>query len=409
MLVNHYSGSPRLGMEFRHYYLADELRRAGHEACVVASRWSHLRREQPAAVGRGVRLEDHEGIPHAWLAGGPYRSNGARRLLNMGAFAHDLWRSADTLAAAFRPDVVLASSPHPFVAYGAHRVARRARARFVFEIRDLWPLSLIELLGVSPRHPLVRLLDRAEQYGCDHADLVVSLLSNAGAYLADRRVDPARIVVIGNGVRLDEWSGDPPPLRDDVARFVASARAAGHALVGYAGTHGGANCLDELLGAAALLRDRPVSFVLVGSGEHKEALARSVRAQGLAPRVGMFDPVPKAQIPSLLAGVDVGYLGTAPIPLYRFGIALNKLMDYMMAGVPVLHSLESQANPAEVARCGLRFVPGDARSLADAIVRLLGLPDAERRAMTERGRAHVRANHAYPELAARLLDAVGRC
>jgi Glycosyl transferases group 1 len=96
--------------------------------------------------------------------------------------------------------------------------------------------------------------------------------------------------------------------------------------------------------------------VLVGDGHEKLRLARRVESEGLA-NVRLFDAVAKAQIPALLAATDIAYIGWKRQPLYRFGIAPNKLMDYMMAGAPVLHSVAAGNDPVAEAGCGITVAP----------------------------------------------------
>ena len=122
--------------------------------------------------------------------------------------------------------------------------------------------------------------------------------------------------------------------------------------------------------------------------------------------VALFEPIPKAQIPALLAAADIAYIGWKRQPLYRFGIAPNKLMDYMMAGRAVLHSVEAGNDPVAESGCGLTVAPESASAIADGLRQLAALPAAERRAMGERGRAFVLAHHTYPVLAQRFIDAM---
>jgi hypothetical protein len=69
-------------------------------------------------------------------------------------------------------------------------------------------------------------------------------------------------------------------------------------------------------------------------------------------RGSLLPPIPKAQIPAFLAAIDIAYIGWQRVPIYRFGIAPNKLMDYMMAGCAVLHSVEAGNDPVAEAGCG---------------------------------------------------------
>ena len=167
------------------------------------------------------------------------------------------------------------------------------------------------------------------------------------------------------------------------------------------------NALDTLLDAAKRLQaaGAAISLVMVGGGHERDRLAARVQAEGLAGTVALLAPIPKAQIPGFLAAIDIAYIGWQRVPIYRFGIAPNKLMDYMMAGCAVLHAVEAGNDPVAEAGCGLTVAPESPEAVADGLQRLAALPADERRAMGERGRAFVLANHTYPVLAQRFLAA----
>jgi len=399
LLINHYAGGPALGMEFRPYYLAREWVRAGHRVQVVAADFSHVRATQPRAGDSVV-----DGIHYRFYKSPAYQGNGLGRVKNIWAFLRQVWADTARLLHEARPDVVIASSTYPMDIWVARRIARRAGAKLVYEVHDLWPLSPIELSGMSRRHPFIRLCQAAEDAGYRDADVVVSMLPKVHGHMAGRGLDLKKLHIVPNGITLDEWQAEPAPLRDDVVQALRAARLRG-TVVGYAGSMGEPNALDVLLDAAALLRDEPLRFVLVGSGHEQSRLAARVQAEGLQ-NVVMLPPVPKAQVPALLAQVDIAYIGWQRVPLYRFGIAPNKLMDYMMARCAVLHSVDAGNDPVAEAGCGLTVPPQDAPAVAVGLRRLAALPEAERRAMGERGRAFVLAHHTYPVLARRFIEAV---
>jgi glycosyltransferase involved in cell wall biosynthesis len=407
--IEHYAGTPALGMEFRPYYLAREWVRAGHRVQVLAASWSHVRARQPG-VGARPLDETVDGIAYRWYPTRAYQGNGLGRVRNIWEFLRQVWRDSGRVARESRPDVVIASSTYPMDIWVARRLARRAGATLVFEVHDLWPLSPIELSGMSPRHPFALLCAKAEGDAYRDADVVVSMLPCVHGHMAARGLDLRKLAIVPNGISPDDWAAEPAPLREDVADALARARAAGETIVGYAGSMGEPNALDTLLDAAALLGDDPagrrVRIVMVGDGHLRARLAARAREEGLA-NVTMLPPIPKAQVPALLAQVDIAYIGWQRVPIYRFGIAPNKLMDYMMAGRAVLHSVEAGNDPVAEAGCGLTVAPGDARAVADGLLRLAALPVAERAAMGARGRAFVLERHAYPVLAARFLEAMG--
>ncbi|VXA92798.1 glycosyltransferase family 4 protein [Massilia sp. 9I] len=402
LLINHYAGSVHHGMEYRPYYLAREWVRLGHRVRIVAASHAHVRARQPDMGGRS-RVDEHiDGIDYTWFATPPYQGNGLARVRNMGAFVLRLWREAATLAREVAPQVVIASSTYPLDIWPAHRIARLAGARLLHEVHDLWPLSPMELGGFSRHHPFIRLLQAAEDYACRNADTVVSILPKVREHLEARGMAPHKLHVVPNGTDPAEWLAAPGALPEELDALLSGLRAQGLSVVGYTGSHGLANALDTLLEAASLLKDQPLAFVLVGDGPVKARLERRARELGLA-RLHFVAPIPKAQIPALMARLDIAYLGWQRQPLYRFGIAPNKLIDYMMGGCPVLHAVEAGNDPVLDAGCGLTVAPEDPAAVAGGLAALLAMRRSERRALGERGRAYALANLTYPVLGQRFL------
>ncbi len=401
LLINHYAGSPRDGMEYRPYYLAREWVRAGHMVQIVAAAYSHVRTRQPAA---GDELMD--GIAYRWLPAPRYVGNGVGRVRNIWAFLSGIWRETARLVDAFKPDVVIASSTYPMDIWVARRIARRAGAALVYEVHDLWPASPIELSGMSPRHPFIVMCQKAEDDAYRDADVVVSMLPVVADHMSAHGLDLRKLHIVPNGVALEEWQGTPPPLDPELAVRLAALKSSGRTIVGYAGSHGRPNALDVLLDAAALVKNEPLAFVLVGDGHEKGRLERRVRDEGLN-HVTLAAPIPKAQIPSLLATFDIAYIGWQRVPIYRFGIAPNKLMDYMMAGRAVLHSVEAGNDPVAEAGCGMTVAPESAEAVVRGLRELAALTPEARGAMGARGRAYVVATHSYRALAQRFVDAMG--
>lgn len=401
LLINHYAGNPALGMEYRPYYLAREWVRLGHRVMIVAASYSHYRARQPAPGDDTV-----DGITYRWLPTPAYTGNGWARMRNVLSFLSQLWSQAPELAAMLRPDVVISSSTYPLDTWVARRIAQLAGARLVHEVHDLWPLSPVELSGMSPWHPFALICQSAEDAAYRHSDAVVSMLPKVHAHMARRGLDLKKLFIVPNGISPEEWAAQPAPLRADVEQAIDAARRAGAVIVGYAGSMGRPNALDVLLDAARLLADRPLRFVLVGDGHERERLAARLRTEGLA-QVALLPPIPKAQVPAFLAAIDIAYLGWQRQPLYRFGIAPNKLMDYMMAARPVLHSVEAGNDPVAESGCGLTVAPEAPEEVARGLRQLAAMSPRERRQFGERGRAYVLKHHAYPVLARQFLAAVG--
>ncbi len=405
LLLNHYAGTPELGMEYRPYYLAREWVRLGHRVAILAADFSHVRTRQPQP---GKQIID--GIEYHWLPTRPYQGNGLGRLRNILSYLSQVWGQAEAIAREFQPAVVIGSSTYPMDHWPARRIAQAVRkaglpCKLVYEVHDLWPLSPIELSGMSPWHPFALICQTAEDAAYRHSDHVVSMLPKVQQHMAGRGLDLKKLSVVPNGISPDDWKAPAQPLREDVAQVLSEAREARQTIVGYAGSLGLPNAMDHLLDAAKLCADKPLRWVLVGDGHERERLQRRIADEGLH-QVRWLPPIPKAQVPSFLAGVDVAYIGWQRVPIYRFGIAPNKLMDYMMAGKAVLHSVEAGNDPVAEAGCGLTVPPEDPAAIAQGLLRLAALKPGERKSMGERGRQYVLKHHSYPVLAARFLAAL---
>ena len=200
LLLNHYAGTPELGMEYRPYYLAREWVRQGHQVHIVAADHSHVRACQPQA---GPALID--GIHYRWLPTPNYRGNGLGRLRNVMSYLRQSFAMAEELACSLQPDVVIASSTYPMDNWVAQRVVQAAKrqgkaARWVYEVHDLWPLSLIELSGMSPWHPFALICQSAESAAYRGCDAVVSMLPKVRQHMADRGLALRKLHIVPNGI-----------------------------------------------------------------------------------------------------------------------------------------------------------------------------------------------------------------
>lgn len=404
LLINHYAGSPLHGMEYRPYYMAREWIRTGHRVRIVACAYSHVRARQPQMAGQYRFEEVIDGIEYTWFAAPAYSGNGIGRVCNIAAFIGPLYREGRRIVQAFRPDVVIASSTYPMDIWPAHRMAKLAGAKLVFEVHDMWPLSPMELAGMPRRHPFIMLIQAAEDYAYRHADVVVSLLPKVREYMESRGMAPHKLHSVPNGFDPEEWSTKEYTACADISDAISSEKQSGKFVVGYTGSHGRPNSLDALLDAAAArhLSTKDFAFFLVGDGHEKLRLRQRVVNEKLA-NVWMFDPIPKRQIPFLLSQFDAVYLGAPRSPLYRFGIASNKLLDYMMAGTPVVYAIEAGNDPVAEAGCGISVPAEDGTAIADAFSVLSELSIQERREMGARGREHAQQHYAYPQLAKKFL------
>jgi glycosyltransferase involved in cell wall biosynthesis len=379
----------------RHHYLAKELSRLGHDVTLVAARRHHLLRQDV----------DTDNLPAEEIVDGyrfvridvPRYSNAhdKRRILAWFAFAARLLQLRRRLGE--KPDALLYSSPHLIGYLAAERLARSCGARLVFEVRDIWPLTLVEVGGYSPRHPFIRVLQWIEDRAYKHSDKVVSNLEGAVGHMTLRGMSESKFTWVSNGIALNEIA-TPEPLP---AEFAAQIPLGG-LRIAYTGTLGAANALDTLLGAAALLRDLPdVHFILVGQGGER-ALLENKRDELQLNNVHFLNGVPKKQVQSVLAACDACYIGWLNSPLYQWGIAANKIPEYLVSGRPVIHSYSGGCDPIVKFDCGVTVAAGDPQALAKAIRLVHSMSEEERSRMGTNGHKAALAHYDYAKLARKL-------
>jgi glycosyltransferase involved in cell wall biosynthesis len=396
LMLAHFAGSPGHGMVYGHYYLAREWVRLGHEVEIVSASFAHTRHRQPDCPGLS-REERIDGIRYLWLKVPGYRPGGRiGRVANLLAFTARL-----ALLPARPADLVILSCHHPLPIGPALRLARQAGAPLVFEVRDLWPLTLIELGGASPANPLIRLMQRAEDRAYRESDLTVSVLPEALGHMVEHGLDPGRFLYCPNGVDLSDESpglGLPQGHRETLDRLKASGRF----LVGYAGRIGLANALHSLIDAAAA--DPEVQAVFLGDGSHRAALEARAQRLGIAERATFLPAVDKDRVGDFLRRMDALYIGLQHQPLFRFGVSPTKLNDYLLVGKPVICAIDAPGTAVAESGAGICCGAEDPGAIASAIGQLRALPESELAAMGRRGQDWIRAHRDYRVLASRFLD-----
>lgn len=403
LLFNHYAGSLQHGMEYRPYYFAREWVRMGHQVTIVAASESHVRSVSLEIKGP-ITKETIDCIDYFWLKTPKYYGNGISRAINIFAFVAQVYRFAG-LWLTNKPDLVITSSTHPLDNFPGKWIAKKAGAKLVYEVHDLWPLSLIELGGMSNYHPFVQLIQIAENFAYRNADFVVSLLPTALAHMQSHGLAPEKFVYVPNGIDVHEWERQSEPLAQEQAEILANIKRQFRFLIGYAGAHGLANGLDTVLDAAKQLANVPVAFILVGQGPEKQRLQSRCTQEGIE-NVFFLKTIPKSTIPSFLSEMNALYIGLKSEPLFCFGVSPNKLMDYMMAGKPIIYAIESGNDPVRDAGCGVTIKSQDPDALVRAVLELFDMPVDFLSQMGSQGRNYCLKNHDYRYLAEHFLQSV---
>ena len=390
---NDYAGSKYHGMEFRNYYVARELVKLGHKVTIVSASYMHLFKELPKTNGERYTFEKIDGIDYIWIDVPHYSSStDKKRVLKWFLFVKNLYTLP--VKKMDRPDYIIASPMAPFLIKPAHHFAKKFNAKLVYEVKDIWPLSLMELGGYSKKHPFIRLMQWFSDYAYQKSDLTITVLANAYEYMKQHGLKEERFKYIPNGISLEDM-GENRELNQQTLESLPKESF----LVGYAGTLGIANALDSFIESAEYLTQYPeIKLLLVGDGKEREKLKGIVEKKKLK-NVLFIDSIPKNEVQSLLKEFDVCYIGLKKKTIFEYGVSPNKLFDYLYASKPILYGVNDKKSIVEKSKSGVTVSSDDAMNIAEGIVKLYKLTDSQRKKMGANGKAYVLEHHTYENIA----------
>lgn len=313
-----------------------------------------------------------------------------------------------------QPDLVLASSPPLFAAWPMLAAIRRWHVPAIFEVRDVWPESIIQAGLATERHLAVRYLAQLECRAYRAADHIVTLVPNTVQNIAGRGLaDPGHISCIPNGVVLDDFEQLPPGARSATRNELGLAD--GTVLAMYIGQHGKLQNVGVLLDVAQALRERrDIQLLSVGDGPERAELAQQAAARGLD-NLRFWGSVPAEKVPSMLAGADIGLSLINTLPgsgwdMETRGVFRNCLFDIAGARLPIVFNMPGFTHQELQLRAGAGYYadtnPGP-EGFAACISRLADDP-ALRRELGENNYREIAVKYNRRKLAGEYVELMRR-
>jgi len=394
-IFNHYARTDEDAGGARHFEMARHLTQRGWSVTIFASGITHRTGRNLVAPGESRAVRVINGVRFVWLKASPYSGNGLSRWKNIAEYYLEAIK-ANQVAGLGKPQFVIGSSVHPLAGLAAWRVARRFGAHFVFEVRDLWPQTLIDMGKLKKRGPIAIALRRLEGFLYKRAERIISVLPGAVDYIKAFGVDADKVVWISNGVDLGAYSAAGPLVEKDWFELM------------YLGSLGEANAIEVLLDAMRQVNDKDPRVVLrlVGTGPREDALKRQAENLGLLGTTVHFEgAVPRSEVAGIAREADAFVITVKDVPgLYRYGISMNKIFDYMAAGKPTVIAVEAFNNPIAESNGGITVPPDDSERLANAILSISKMAPNELERMGTLAKDHVARFYSYEYLAGRLED-----
>jgi glycosyltransferase involved in cell wall biosynthesis len=392
-VVNQFAGTLESGWGERHYFFSKHWIGQGYDVKIISGSFNHMFRVNKENKG-WFDKEYYRGVEFIWVKTPVYSPQSIMRFFSMLVFSLRLLFLPFTKID--RPDVIIVSSMPIFSIIPGIIWKPWWKFNLIFEIRDIWPLTL-QLLGDRPAwHPAVKFIGWFEKIGYRKSDAIVSLLPNARCHMERVAGKVLNFHYIPNGI--DPVNTESEELNAEIANQIPKDKF----VVGYAGTIGLANALEYLVDASILLSDhQDIYFVIVGDGYLKEEIVKRTKGQS---NILFFPKIPKSQVQSLLELFDICFVGRNRSPLFQHGVSANKYFDYMLAAKPILDSNDFIKDPVELSGCGILVRPDSAEAIRDGVLFLKNLPKIEREAMGKKGKVYVLKHHDICFLADRYAE-----
>lgn len=392
-ILNQYAGDTSSGWGERHFFIGEELVKQGYDVTIFSGTFCHLFIDvKEFKATKKIYYEN--GVRFCWVktVNYGYKSKSFLRIYSWFEFIIKLFFISKKDIP--KPDYIVVSSMSMFPIFNGVFFKWKYKAKkLIFEIRDLWPLSLIILGNVSTKHPFVVLLSQVEKYAYKKADLIVSVLNNASEHIKTVINRPFKFAWVPNGIKeglLEDAN------IEEVQEYV-DIIPKDKFIVTYAGTMNVANAMEYVVQAANLLQNRPdIHFLLIGSGDqipHLKEISKDINNITFIPKVS------KKNVQVLLKYASAFIISWRNIKLYQYGVSANKYGDYMLHGKPIVVATGIENDPVELAECGVIIQPENAKAIKEGIESIANLSIEEQRELGEKARKYAIQNLLYSSLA----------
>ena len=371
-IIDHHAMPLELGFMVRQYQFGRHLARRGYDVTVFASSAIHNTGVNVISDSRPMLVEIYDNVPFAFVRTRDYSGNGKDRIIGMFEYALRLF--VVTKKSHFqKPEVIYASSPHPLAWLVGYMIARRYKAKFVAETRDLWPETFVAMGRMRRSSVPARLLYRLERFIYEKADKLVFTMPGGIDYAKRLGIDTSKVAYINNGVDIAEFEQS----KENYIFRDADLENPDTFKVVYAGSMGQANALQYVLEAAEITQSRgidKIKFLLFGDGYQLGELRDYAESKGLT-NIVFKGRIEKKYIPSILSKADLNVFTGGHIPsIHKYGLSLNKMFEYFASGKPTISNIECSYDILEKYDCGMTVRGGSAEALADGILDFYYMP-----------------------------------
>lgn len=404
--INHHAIPPVVPGGTRHYSLAKEIMKLGdYKVTIINGSFDHLTSHFEEGAEWGAKLQvpilrNYDGVDFYTLPTPYYDGNASfGRLKNMWTFYKNAIKFLSPHKSSHEitePDIIIGSTVHPFAAYAGYKLSQHYHVSFVYEVRDLWPLTLVEIGKISKYNPIALIFGYLDKKMANVARLIITtapLMKNY--YINNYHINANKFIWITNGSSLIHNSRllyNEDSKLDETKHIVR---------VGYVGTMGLANGIDTFLYKLNTIDKtllKKFKFIFVGNGPQKSKLMNYCRKENML--ISFMEPVSKNKIAGVLEQFDLLLVIIKPSPIYKYGTSLNKLADYQAIGKPILMIGDVAMNPVIEANSG--FICKTLNDLEVVLKEIINSSVDDIQSKASNAKAYAMLNYDWKQLANRL-------
>lgn len=402
-LINHYAVPPQYYPLARPSLFAKNLIAMGHDVTIIAASTVHNSNKNLIEGKEKVKKEVVDGVPYVYIKCSNYEGNGIKRVVNILEYARKLPGVCKTFE---KPDAIVATSFDPISCYQGIKIANKYGVTGVAEIADLWPETLVEYSGVSPKHPLVRCLRRIEKKIYLQSDSIVYTAAGGYEYIVEQgwqnEIPREKAAYINNGIDLELFdynkeafvTQDTDLDDDNIFKVI------------YTGSIRRVNNVGGILDVAKEIKNSKIRFLIWGDGDELPMLKQRLVDENIN-NVVFKGRVEKKYIPYITSKADLNYAHNSASPLFRFGLSFNKIFDYLAAGKPILCDFPSNYNPVIMGKAGIAVDSAEPKDIARQIEEFINMDEEQYNHYCDSARKTAE-EYDFKILTQKLLDTINR-
>jgi len=387
-IFHHYATPPTMNGFTRPYNFGINLNKIGYNVKVFAASYLHFS-DINLINNKDLYITNNESeIPFIFINTSSSSGNGIGRILNMISYYKNLLKAAKQLIKeGERPDLIIASSPHPLALIAGIKIAKKINIPCISEIRDFWPEVFFMGGRLKEQSIIGRILVKGEYWIYKNSDAIIFLKEGDYTYITDKKwdiaqggsIDLEKCYYINNGVNIEDFNLqieneilEDPDLDSDKFNVV------------YAGAIRPVNNVGNILNAAKLLKENnDIQFLIYGDGNQLDLLEKRIVDEKIT-NVKMKGYVDKKYMPYVLSKSSVNILNYSQSKYnWSRGNSSNKLFEYMASGKPIISTVKMGYSPIDKYQCGISLEEDTPDCLAKSILRVYEMPKDSYSKMSE--------------------------